>query len=167
MSSPCRPCSSSGPRPAASPPRRALLRSIAVSYIAFNLGGWVLSASYLRPTLSFMRPLHLVLPFFLSNIPPLLLFGRYLKRFPLGAGLPVPDEDVLRRFAERFGVSAREMEILEKILQGKTNKEIERELFISSHTVKNHLYNAYQKLGVKSRLQAVRLIHDSEKTPRS
>ena len=145
------------------PSRRRLLRAIGISYIAFNLAGWILSASYLRPFLSFMRPLHLVLPFFLSNIPALLLFERYLKRYPLGAGVPVPAGEVLDRFADRFGISAREMEILEKILQGKTNKEIERELFISSHTVKNHLYNAYQKLGIKSRLQAVRIMHDHEK----
>ena len=51
-----------------------------------------------------------------------------------------------------FGLTKREQEVLALILQGKSNKDIEAELFISGKTVKNHVYNLYQKLGVKSRL---------------
>jgi len=46
-------------------------------------------------------------------------------------------------------------------LQGKSNKEIEHQLFISPHTVKNHIYSLYQKAGVKSRGQLVHLLLQS------
>jgi two-component system response regulator DegU len=44
------------------------------------------------------------------------------------------------------------------ILQGKSNREIEELLFISGQTVKNHIYNIFRKLGVKSRGQLVGLV---------
>jgi DNA-binding CsgD family transcriptional regulator len=52
---------------------------------------------------------------------------------------------------------------MELILQGKSNKEIEDVLFISYNTVKNHIYNLYQKLGVKSRGQLINFILESRK----
>jgi len=57
-----------------------------------------------------------------------------------------------------YAISNREREIMELILQGKSNKEIEESLFISYNTVKNHIYNLYQKLGVKSRGQLIHLV---------
>ena len=43
-------------------------------------------------------------------------------------------------------------------MQGKTNKEIEDDLFISIKTVKAHLYNVYKKMGVKNRLELINKI---------
>lgn len=63
----------------------------------------------------------------------------------------------LEHFCRRFGVSRREMEIIGMLLRGKSNKTIEDELFIASSTVRNHVYNIYQKLGIKSRLQLIAL----------
>ena len=51
------------------------------------------------------------------------------------------------------GISARELEILKLILDGKSYKQMEDALFISIHTVKSHVYNLYRKLGVKSHRQ--------------
>jgi ligand-binding sensor domain-containing protein/DNA-binding CsgD family transcriptional regulator len=59
----------------------------------------------------------------------------------------------LEHFCRHFGVSRREMEIIGLLIQGKSNRTIEQELFISDSTVRNHVYNIYQKLGVKNRLQ--------------
>jgi len=51
---------------------------------------------------------------------------------------------------------ARRVTILDELLvQDKTTKEIASELFISEKTVRNHISNAMQKLGVKGRSQAV------------
>ncbi len=63
-----------------------------------------------------------------------------------------------------YGLTAREQEILRLILQGANNKEIERKLFISASTVRNHVYNIYQKLGVRNRLELINLIsRDAQK----
>lgn len=56
---------------------------------------------------------------------------------------------------EGHGISKREFEILERISQGLTNQQIADQLFISLSTVKSHLQNTYQKLGVKNRTQAI------------
>ena len=45
--------------------------------------------------------------------------------------------------------------VFELLVQDKTTKEIAGELFISEKTVRNHISNAMQKLGVKGRSQAV------------
>ncbi|BBW95368.1 MULTISPECIES: response regulator transcription factor [Geobacillus] len=52
-------------------------------------------------------------------------------------------------------LTKREKEVFELLVQDKTTKEIAQELFISEKTVRNHISNAMQKLGVKGRSQAV------------
>jgi DNA-binding NarL/FixJ family response regulator len=64
----------------------------------------------------------------------------------------------VRKFIEEFGISMREKEIIELIMQGKTNNDIENTLFISFNTVKNHIYNIYKKTGVNSRTQLLYMI---------
>ena len=53
-------------------------------------------------------------------------------------------------------LTEREREILSQLDSGARNKEIAEELFLSVNTVKFHIDNVYQKLGVKTRTQAVR-----------
>lgn len=52
-------------------------------------------------------------------------------------------------------LTKREKEVFELLVQDKTTKDIAGELFISEKTVRNHISNAMQKLGVKGRAQAV------------
>lgn len=52
-------------------------------------------------------------------------------------------------------LSRRELEVLELIAGGRTNREAAKELFISEATVKTHLLHAYAKLGVNDRAAAV------------
>jgi DNA-binding CsgD family transcriptional regulator len=63
-----------------------------------------------------------------------------------------------RNFIEEYGLTDREEQIIELIMDGKSNQEIEDTLYISVHTVKNHIYNIYQKTGVNSRTQLLHLI---------
>ena len=53
------------------------------------------------------------------------------------------------------GLTGRELEVLGLLVDGLTNRDIGSRLHLSSDTVKTHLGNAYRKLGVVSRTQAV------------
>jgi len=58
-------------------------------------------------------------------------------------------------------MTSRENEILALAAQGRSNKEIARQLAISSATVKNHMHNILQKLHVRRRAQATALMNSS------
>jgi DNA-binding NarL/FixJ family response regulator len=51
-------------------------------------------------------------------------------------------------------LTAREEEVLLLIASGATNEEIAEQLYISTHTVKSHVYRIFQKIDVPNRLQA-------------
>ncbi|MBL0716250.1 MAG: response regulator transcription factor [Desulfosarcina sp.] len=53
-------------------------------------------------------------------------------------------------------LSQRELQILAHLVEGKSNKDIAHAVHLSPDTVKSHLKNIYQKLGVNSRSQASR-----------
>jgi DNA-binding NarL/FixJ family response regulator len=53
------------------------------------------------------------------------------------------------------GLTEREIEVLQAVAQGKSNREIGEALFISPHTVQVHVRNIFGKLGVNSRIEAV------------
>lgn len=57
----------------------------------------------------------------------------------------------------RSPLSPREIQILEVIAQGHSNKEVAQVLCISTHTLKNHLNNIFKKLDVEDRTQALML----------
>ena len=54
---------------------------------------------------------------------------------------------------QRLGLTARERQIVAAILSGHTNKDIAQEFSISKETVKSHLSNIFDKLGVSNRLE--------------
>jgi two-component system, NarL family, nitrate/nitrite response regulator NarL len=61
---------------------------------------------------------------------------------------------------ERNPLSTREREIVSLVAQGYKNKEMAEKMFISEQTVKNHLHNIFDKLGVSDRLElALYAIH--------
>jgi DNA-binding NarL/FixJ family response regulator len=55
----------------------------------------------------------------------------------------------------RTDLTGRELEVLTLVGEGKTSKEIAEDLFISENTVRNHVRNILDKLGMKSRFEAV------------
>ena len=54
-----------------------------------------------------------------------------------------------------LGLTMREIDVLECLRLGESNKEIARSLDILPNTVKTHLTNLYDKLGAKNRTQVV------------
>lgn len=52
-------------------------------------------------------------------------------------------------------LTKREKEVFSLLIQNKTTRDIAEKLKISEKTVRNHISNAMQKLGVKGRAQAV------------
>ncbi|MFA1545100.1 response regulator [Actinomadura chokoriensis] len=56
---------------------------------------------------------------------------------------------------DRYGLSAREAEVMQLIVQGHSNGEIAGRLFLAEKTVKNHVNRIYAKLGVTSRASAI------------
>jgi DNA-binding NarL/FixJ family response regulator len=65
-------------------------------------------------------------------------------------------------------LTSRELEILQLVIAGKTNKAIASELDISEKTVEFHLDNIYSKIGARTRLMASvwALQHGIEAEPR-
>ena len=77
-----------------------------------------------------------------------------IKEVPVPTGDPfVPSESK----REALGITPRELEILELIAQGLSNREIAEKLFVSENTVKTHSSRVFDKLGAKRRTQAVQL----------
>lgn len=61
-------------------------------------------------------------------------------------------------FVDAFGITRREREVIEKLIEGKSDREIAEELFISPRTVDTHLRSVFRKCGVSSRMQLTRLV---------
>jgi len=81
---------------------------------------------------------------------------------------PAPQPSVAApRDRERSPLSQREREIVALVAQGFKNKEMAEKMFISEQTVKNHLHNIFDKLGVSDRLElALYAIHNNLHTGR-
>ena len=131
--------------------KKQLIQTLAVYYFA----GFVINSvglDYLpvsRDILFYLSPLIYVL----LNIPPLFFLQKYAKMIFKDRLLAQEDKINFDRIFQKYGLSKREQEIFILMLEGKSNKEIAEDLFISVKTVKNHIYSIFQKLGVNSRIK--------------
>ena len=64
------------------------------------------------------------------------------------------------RRARDHGLTDRERAVLRELVDGRSNREIAAALYIGEATVKTHLGNIYEKLGVANRVQAVAKVHE-------
>lgn len=62
---------------------------------------------------------------------------------------------------DSYSISSRETDVFKLIINGKSNKEISEQLFISEHTVKNHITKIFQKLNVSDRVQAIAMVYET------
>src|SRR5829696_7934660 len=75
---------------------------------------------------------------------------------------PTKPEELLPFSMTAYGLSPREEEIVKFVVRGLSTTRISRTLFISEHTVQNHLRSVFEKVGVRSRGELVkRLFFDN------
>lgn len=84
-----------------------------------------------------------------------------VKEIPVEVQVPISEPFVLDQSKVRqLGITARELEILQLIAQGLSNREIAEKLFVSENTVKTHSSRLFDKLTAKRRTQAVQIAKD-------
>ena len=71
------------------------------------------------------------------------------------AGLYQENVDV---FIRVYSLSKREIEVMDLMIDNKSNTEIGEEIFVSSETVKSHRKNIYKKMGVNNVLDLYKLL---------
>lgn len=92
--------------------------------------------------------------FIVAQVHEVVAGGVALSR-PIARRLVGSFSDRKRDRRSRANLTPREAEIMDELALGRTYKEIGTSLGISVATVKNHLYRIYEKLGVRSRTDAV------------
>ena len=93
-----------------------------------------------------------------QNLVPLLWFHFYFLPYAESLSNILDRKEMLESLFEKYQVSKREQEIIRLIVDGKSNADIEKILFISMHTVKNHIYRIYRKFNVNTRYELIHLI---------
>ena len=136
-------------------PENKVIRSFAIFYIS----------RYPLILLSFILPdpVRSFLAILLIHLIPLIWIRYFVDRFEKASRLNTELGSKLEKLLSTYHISPRETDILKLMLQGKNNKEIQEELFISYHTVKNHVYNIFQKLGISNRYQLLTLVNEKLK----
>ena len=81
--------------------------------------------------------------------------------------VPVPAQPFVLDTAQQtqLGITARELEILQLIAAGLSNREIAAKLYVSENTVKTHAGSVFEKLSAKRRTQAVQLAKQARLIP--
>jgi DNA-binding CsgD family transcriptional regulator/GAF domain-containing protein len=72
---------------------------------------------------------------------------------------PAGPKDVLRLSAIGYGLSPREQEVVDMVVRGASTKRIAQALYISEHTVKDHLKNIFGKVSVRGRRALVKQLY--------
>ena len=82
--------------------------------------------------------------------------------------VPVPAREPFvfnQTHLQQLGITARELEILQLIAGGLSNREIAERLFVSENTVKTHSSRLFDKLSAKRRTQAVQIAKELQLIP--
>lgn len=92
-------------------------------------------------------------------------FRETYLRPPEEAVPQLTEAERLDRLAERYELTAREREIVALMREGRSNPEIGEALYVTRNTVKKHIQNIYEKLGVNSRKGLDELLEEQNHPP--
>lgn len=143
-----------------SPWLRSLIRSFLVFFGAFALLAtvqFVIQNIPTSPRFLHDYPIEQLLYYMGFVILAVVYISRYFAQPGPGAAVNMPEQ-----FVRRFGISHREREIIEMMAQGFSNRAIADKLYISTVTVKNHVYHIYQKTGARNKVQLLNIIDSSK-----
>ena len=97
---------------------------------------------------------------YILNLVSLVKLKDFVKNlFPQETG-PVGTGFSMEHLFQKYKLTQREQEVIRLICSGKSSKDIEHELFLSPHTIKEYIYRIYKKTGVKNRVQMVNLFRE-------
>ena len=118
------------------------------------LGGYsvyvlVAYSAILLPTRSFVDLVPYI--YFIIHGLPLLALWLFHRSEP--AAVHDVDAPNIIRFIKEHALTAKEADILKQIISGASNREIADFYSISPNTVRNHIYNIYNKTGIRNRFQ--------------
>ena len=91
-----------------------------------------------------------------------------VREVPVHVEVPVPGGGPFERNTarlEQLGITPRELEILEAMAAGHSNREIAERLFVSENTVKTHAARLFDKLSSRRRTQAVQSAREAGLIP--
>jgi DNA-binding CsgD family transcriptional regulator len=96
-----------------------------------------------------------------TNLIPLIWFKVYFVPWARSLGKFIGARVDMPSLQKKHGLSAREMEILNLMIDGKSYKEMAEALHISIHTVKSHAYSLCRKMRVNNRHQLIHAVSTS------
>ena len=97
--------------------------------------------------------------FIIHGLPLLVLWLFHQNEPPAVVNTELPN---IIRFIEKHGLTSKEADILKQIIRGASNREIAENTFISPNTVRNHIYNIYNKTGIRNRFQLLAVCQPDE-----
>lgn len=139
------------------PEKRKYLRAVAVSFLpvpvvaAFDIVG-IDNGHILPPHVPF-RTSFIPFTIFVMWTVYRLMQDKVERTRPM-----IDTNDQKKALIHRYGISDRELDIIEQVAQGNPNKVIAEVLFISENTVKTHIKSIYRKLEISNRIQLLKLL---------
>ncbi len=95
--------------------------------------------------------------YFILSLIVIIYSGRYFIAITQLENSTQLSEELLIELGRKHGLTEREKEVIPLIVEGMSNKQIAVNLFISTKTVDNHIYNIYKKLEINSRFELLYL----------
>jgi len=99
--------------------------------------------------------------YFIIHGLPLLALWLFHQNEP--AAVPNTDAPNIVRFIEKHALTPKESSILKQLIRGASNREIAEFSNISPNTVRNHIYNIYNKTGIRNRFQLLAICQADDK----